>query len=145
MSELDFSKVVGAPQGAPERAAPVLASATVGAGAYRTATIHLGMMPLPRPPWWVRLQAFVFLKIVGREVAHARQWYRRARGGRWAQMLDSDGDPTWHPVQRCPARYNAHVHPPGAPPGVCYDDLLMMDWEVLGAAMPPICHCEVWP
>lgn len=145
MSELDFSKLLDAlrdddldvtrtgpePPCIPSTPQPPLVQ--VGAGAYRTAHIVPDVMPLPRPPWWVRAQAVVLCVVIGKWRAWRRQWVRRALGGHWSQVLDRDGDASWMRVPMCPATLNAHMHPAAAPPGVCFDDAVM------------VCHCERWP
>lgn len=149
MSELDFSGLVDAlrtpqPRDPAPSIAPVETRAPVGAGAYRTAHIVVDVMPLPRPPWWVRAQAVVLHMLVGRSRASTRQWYRRTMGGRWAQVLNRDGDATWLPVPVCPATFNAYLHPAGAPAGapagVCFDDDALFHNGALVT-----CHCERWP
>lgn len=144
MSERGYSEMLAAP---PREGSPATAVTWVsaGAGAYRTAPVAVDVMPLPRPPWWFRLQAWLFLWFAGKERAYAQQWYRRAHGGRWSQELNPSGIPQWMPVLRCPGYMNAARSPEGAPCGVCHDPLTMIDWEVMGAEVPPVCHCEEWP
>ena len=145
MSDMDFSKILDAlrtpqPPTLQPPARPAAPFVAVGAGAYRTASIVPDVMPLPRPSWWVRAQAIVLHAIVGRRRAATRQWYRRACGGHWSQVLDRDGDATWMPVPLCPATLNAHMHPAGPPVGACFDDDALFN-----NGAPVVCHCERWP
>ena len=64
----------------------------------------------------------------------SRQWWRRARGGRWSRNTAG----RWREVKACPGlvQYTviacANIDPPA---GVCWDD------DNGNSA----CHCECWP
>lgn len=72
--------------------------------AYRTPTLTAPVAP----PWWQRAVAAVAPDVLG---ASAWEWYRRAKGGRWAlvcvALTDGRGGPVrqWRAVDSCPATW----------------------------------------
>lgn len=84
MAELDFSDLI-------EKPAPTV-DVAVGAGAYRTTHIATKVIPPPPLPRWYRAGAFLLRTAIGEQRAATRPWYRRATGGRWSRVADTDGD-----------------------------------------------------
>ena len=60
----------------------------------------------------------------------SRQWWRRARGGRWSRNLSG----RWREVRACPGLLQHELAGGNVPDGVCWDDD-----HGNGA-----CHCEAW-
>mgnify|MGYP003510366590 FL=1 len=110
---------------------------------YRTAAPP----PVVSPPLWQRAVAAIAPDVLG---ASSWQWYRRAKGGRWAPvcvgLTDGRGNPMrqWRAVDSCPATWPRESV-------VKATTLLLLGIDVTALHNDTIndhtkrCTCEVYP
>jgi hypothetical protein len=111
--------------------------------AYRSASLT----PPVAPPLWQRAVAAVVPDVLG---ASAWEWYRRAKGGRWAPvrvaLTDGRGNPMrqWRAVDSCPATWRPES-------AVKATTLMLLGIDIAALHNDTIddhtkrCTCEVYP